>query len=101
MGCGASNSGQSPVVPAPLPNAPTTTSTAVKETPKKGKNDMDSSIRGSNLQASSTGKLNNSKSAPKVNASPSKNHEKPATEKTTLNSSKVSTKEEKKAANDK
>jgi hypothetical protein len=99
MGCGASAGGQSPVLPTLQQNGQTNSSAPVKETPRKGKNDLDSSIRNSNLQSSGTNKVNSSKSIPKTNLTSSKNPEKPF-DKSALTSSKTSIKEDKRVINE-
>lgn len=66
MGCGASTTAQTPVIPVPTETAP---NPQVQESPKKP---LESSGKG-NPQASSSVKMTSSKSGPKINAATTKN----------------------------
>lgn len=85
MGCGASNNSHSPVLPvnsSPRQNAHIV---ATKEQSKKAANSVDNSLRGSNLNASTSAKVNASKSGTKVVAQTSKSPEKVSPEKQSTN----------------
>lgn len=100
MGCMSSTNEQPAIHPASeLPtNQPKTEPVAVKNEVKKSNNE-EASLRGSNLNASSTGKPSNSKSVPKNLTSSARNEKSP--EKNALTASRSSLKEETKNTKEK
>ena len=62
MGCGATNNTQTPVLPVSSSPRQNERSVPSKEQTKNMHNNADSSLRGSNLNAATSGKMTNSKS---------------------------------------